>query len=57
MTVKDLVKKYHSNRKTYLKASYNETQLRTDFLDPFLNYWVGILKTLKENQLMNVKFY
>ena len=35
MTVKDLVKKYHSNRKTYLKASYNETQLRTDFLDPF----------------------
>ncbi|MBT3210342.1 MAG: N-6 DNA methylase [Bacteroidetes bacterium] len=35
MTVKDLVKKYNSNRKTYLKASYNETQLRTDFLDPF----------------------
>jgi len=35
MTVKDLVKKYQSNRKTYLKASYNETQLRTDFLDPF----------------------
>ncbi|MEA3450818.1 MAG: Eco57I restriction-modification methylase domain-containing protein, partial [Bacteroidota bacterium] len=35
MTVKDLVKKYHSNRKTYLKASYNEAQLRTDFLDPF----------------------
>jgi len=35
MTVKDLVKKYHSNRETYLKASYNETQLRTDYLDPF----------------------
>jgi len=35
MTIKDLVKKYHSNRKTYLKADYNETQLRTDFLDPF----------------------
>jgi len=35
MTVKDLVKKYHSDRKTYLKPSYNETQLRTDFLDPF----------------------
>ena len=35
MTVKDLVKKYHSDRETYLKPSYNETQLRTDFLDPF----------------------
>ena len=34
MTVKDLVKKYHSNREAYLKADYNETQLRTDFLDP-----------------------
>ncbi|QMU64173.1 MAG: N-6 DNA methylase [Flavobacteriaceae bacterium] len=35
MTVKDLVRKYHSDRETYLKPSYNETQLRTDFLDPF----------------------
>jgi len=35
MEIKDLVKKYHSNRETYLKADYNETQLRTDFLDPF----------------------
>jgi hypothetical protein len=35
MTVKDLVNKYHSDRETYLKPSYNETQLRTDFLDPF----------------------
>jgi len=35
MTVKDLVKKYHSDREAYLKPSYNETQLRTDFLDPF----------------------
>ena len=35
MTVKDLVKKYHSDREAYLKSSYNETQLRTDFLDPF----------------------
>jgi len=32
--IKDLVKKYHSNRSAYLKADYNETQLRTDFLDP-----------------------
>jgi len=35
MTIKDLVEKYHSNREIYLKANYNETQLRTDFLDPF----------------------
>ncbi len=34
MNIKDLVKKYHSNRETYLKVDYNETQLRTDFLDP-----------------------
>jgi len=34
MTIKDLVEKYHSNRETYLKTNYNETQLRTDFLDP-----------------------
>lgn len=35
MTIKDLVQKYHANRTAYLKADYNETQLRTDFLDPF----------------------
>lgn len=34
MNIKDLVEKYHSNRETYLKADYNETQLRTDFIDP-----------------------
>jgi type I restriction-modification system DNA methylase subunit len=35
MTLEDLVRKYHVNRAAYLKADYNETQLRTDFLDPF----------------------
>jgi hypothetical protein len=34
MNIKDLVNKYHSNRDNYLKATYNETQLRSDFLDP-----------------------
>ncbi len=34
MTIKDLVQKYHGNRSAYQKADYNETQLRTDFLDP-----------------------
>ena len=35
MTIKNLVKKYHENRKIYQKKNYNETQLRVDFLDPF----------------------
>lgn len=35
MNIKDLVQKYQANREIYLKAEYNETQLRTDFLDPF----------------------
>ena len=34
MTIQDLVNKYQLNRGNYLKASYNETQLRSDFLDP-----------------------
>lgn len=34
MNITDLVKKYEVNREAYLKADYNETQLRTDFLDP-----------------------
>lgn len=34
MTIQELVNKYHSNRDNYLKATYNETLLRSDFLDP-----------------------
>ena len=34
MSIKDLVEKYSSDREAYQKADYNETQLRTDFLDP-----------------------
>jgi hypothetical protein len=30
-----LAKKYHKNRSSYLSSSYNETQLRNDFLNPF----------------------
>ena len=36
MTVKDLVKKYQLNREGFVKATYNETQLRNDFIDPLL---------------------
>lgn len=32
--IKNLVQKYYTNRLAYLKPDYNETQLRTDFLDP-----------------------
>jgi len=35
ITIADLVEKYHSERSGHKKASYNETQLRIDFLDPF----------------------
>lgn len=35
MTIGELVNKYEKSRDTYLKSNYNETQLRTDFLDPF----------------------
>lgn len=35
LSLKELIEKYELQRETYLKADYNETQLRTDFLDPF----------------------
>ena len=35
MTITELIKKYNDNREYYLSSKYNETQLRTDFLDPF----------------------
>lgn len=47
MTIKNLVKKYHSNRKMYLQANYNETQLRTDFLDPFFELLGWDIKNLE----------
>jgi type I restriction-modification system DNA methylase subunit len=47
MTIKELVKKYHSNREAYLKASYNETQLRTDFLDQLFELLGWDIKNLK----------
>jgi hypothetical protein len=33
MTIQKLVNKYHLNRDNYLKAAYNEMQLRSDFLN------------------------
>ncbi|MFZ5570931.1 MAG: Eco57I restriction-modification methylase domain-containing protein [Thermodesulfobacteriota bacterium] len=37
-TIQNLVNKYHSNRDNYLKATYNETQLRSDFLDTLFEF-------------------
>lgn len=34
ISIKDLVEKYHAGRAEYSKPTYNETQLRADFLDP-----------------------
>jgi hypothetical protein len=35
MNIQELVAKYAANRENYLNANYNETLLRSDFLDPF----------------------
>jgi len=35
MTIKQLIDKYTTDRDYYLTNKYNETQLRSDFLDPF----------------------
>lgn len=34
MNIRELINKYQTNRTSYLKVSYNETQLRSEFLDP-----------------------
>ena len=35
MTIKQLIDKYAANRDFYLTSKYNETLLRSDFIDPF----------------------
>ena len=35
MNITQLINKYNSNRDYYQTSNYNETQLRSDFLDPF----------------------
>ena len=51
MGIKELVHKYESNREYYLSPKYNETQLRSDFLDPFFELlgWDISNKTGKPN--------
>lgn len=49
MSIKNLVQKYHENRETYLKSTYNETQLRTDFLDPLFELFGWDIKNAQGN--------
>ena len=71
MGIKELVEKYENNRKHYLSHSYNESQLRTDFIEPFFELlgWdikntsgkmtnereVLVEEPLKKNALANTK--
>ena len=48
ISVKGLVDKYHSGRRDYRKQSYNETQLRNDFLDPFFELLGWDIKNNRE---------
>ena len=34
-TIRDLVQRFQSQSASYHRTSYNETELRRDFLDPF----------------------
>ena len=36
MNIQELVEKYKRDRSTHIKPTYNETQLRNDFIDPLL---------------------
>lgn len=38
MPIHELVEKYKADRSAFLKPTYNETQLRNDFIDAFLKY-------------------
>ena len=35
MEIRDLIRRLETEHDRFTKVSYNETQLRTDFLDPF----------------------
>lgn len=49
MDIKELIKKYNVNREHYLSSKYNETQLRTDFLDPFFELLGWDIKNTQGN--------
>ena len=44
MTIKKLIEKYTADRDYYLTSKYNETLLRSDFLDPFFELLIWDIK-------------
>ncbi|WP_419764398.1 MAG: Eco57I restriction-modification methylase domain-containing protein [Arcobacter sp.] len=47
MNINDLIKKYDENKDYYQTSKYNETQLRTDFLDPFFELLGWDIRNIK----------
>lgn len=41
----ELVKRFEDNLEAYKSGKYNETQLRLEFIDPFLKLLLGKLAT------------
>lgn len=39
-----LVEAYQEHFKQYNRPDYNETEVRNDFVNPFLKYWDGTYK-------------
>ncbi len=51
----DLVEKFKQNIDQYRSQTYNEAQLRREFLDPFLKPWVGMSVIKLAMRLSTVK--
>jgi hypothetical protein len=43
--VLDLVERFHQHLATYKQNSYNEEQLRIEFLNPMFRRWAGTWRT------------
>lgn len=50
MSIESLIKKYEANQEYYRSAKYNETQLRTDFLDPMFELLGWDIKNEQEKK-------
>ena len=52
--IQDLVNKFDANKNYYLSSKYNESQLRTDFLDEFFTIlgWDGFVAQRFHNYMI-----
>jgi predicted type IV restriction endonuclease len=57
MTIKQLIEKYQSDRDYYLTNKYNETLLRSDFLDPFFELLGWDIKNNEGNRPTKEKLF